>query len=221
MSIALPSIRASSAATAVATIAPVRPAVRRATSIVPVIAAAFTSPTPSATPVAPPNRRTGIARMSNSSGPGWLRSLPAPSDADDQVPSSGKWSRLNTSRARISTSALSPIGIHLVPLRRATAVAIGSSAIASTTHSSRAHTRASRSVRPTLCVVPATLEGDRSSTSALTRCSPGAGRTRPWWSPARASGSPSAAVRATRPDRAGVRTGWCRAARGGCRARRR
>ena len=91
-----------------ATIAAVGPPVRDATNPTAQTIAMLRAAMARAMPTAPPNRRTGRATTSNSSGPGWLTSTPELIDADDQVPSSG-WLRVNTSSARNSIRALSPI----------------------------------------------------------------------------------------------------------------
>ncbi len=74
---------------AAATTTPIRPARRQATATTVHAATTLTAITPSATPAWPPNTRTGAARASNSSGPGWFMSTPASIDADVHVPSSG------------------------------------------------------------------------------------------------------------------------------------
>src|SRR6187431_1913821 len=85
----LPSVQASPAVTTWEVNAAVAPPMRNVTN-----PTAHTMAMPSnaiavAMPLDPPNTRTGNATRSKSRGPGWLTSMPALTDADDHVPSSG------------------------------------------------------------------------------------------------------------------------------------
>ena len=149
----LPMIHARYVTVAAAATTPIRPARSQATATTVHAAMTLTSITPSATPAWPPKTRTGAASASNSSGPGWFMFTPASIDAEVHVPSNG-WSTVSTSRARMATSASSPIGIQPSITARIAATTIGRATTINPT-TSTGSIRRHRARRPTPSLIRA------------------------------------------------------------------
>src|SRR5262245_20533074 len=108
----------------------------RAVTKTPTTAMTLISAAPSARPASPP-RRSGTARASNSSGPGWWTSTPSASDVAAHGPTPGTDPPSSTSAAPTATSAGSPTGTHRAVTARPAASTTGASAPANATHAQR------------------------------------------------------------------------------------
>jgi hypothetical protein len=126
-STSLPMLQQRAAATTAAALPSTGPPRRQAAAIVPVTIVMSRRTMPIATPRPWGSSRTGTARRSNSRGPGWLRSKPSVSDADDHVPRRGS-SPPKTSRARMTNRALSPTGNQPSASARTAATTTGTTA---------------------------------------------------------------------------------------------